>query len=90
MKFLKPLLLSAFLLFSGVFVASYTAPEGNGHVGDTASYAAPEGNGNFSTASYAAPKAMGIPIQRDTRPTVRGPGNCLGSRKRPLKPETRT
>ena len=59
MKFLKPLLLSAFLLFSGVFVASYTAPEGNGHVGDTASYAAPEGNGNFSTASYAAPEGNG-------------------------------
>jgi hypothetical protein len=59
MKFLKPVLLGAFLLFSGVFVASYASPEGNGHVGDTASYAAPEGNGNFSTASYAAPEGNG-------------------------------
>ena len=90
MKFLKPVLLSGFLLFSGVFVASYASPEGNGHVGDTASYTAPEGNGHFAPPPMRLQKAMGIPIQRDTRPTVRGPGNCLGSRKRPLKPETRT
>jgi hypothetical protein len=50
MKLLKPALLGAFLLLSGVFVASYAAPEGTGHVGDTASYAAPEGNGHIDTA----------------------------------------
>ncbi|WGJ13509.1 hypothetical protein QEV83_12475 [Methylocapsa sp. D3K7] len=50
MKLLKSTLLGAFLIFSGVFVASYASPEGNGHVGDTASYAAPEGNGHTDTA----------------------------------------
>lgn len=60
MKFLKLVLLSGFLLLSGVFVASYASPEGNGHVGDTASYTAPEGNGHVGdTASYAAPEGNG-------------------------------
>ncbi|HZM08296.1 MAG TPA: hypothetical protein VFC11_07590 [Methylocella sp.] len=50
MKLLKPALLGAFLLLSGVLFASYASPEGTGHVGDTASYAAPEGNGHIDTA----------------------------------------
>lgn len=54
MKLLKPALLGAFLLLSGVLFASYASPEGTGHVGDTASYAAPEGNGHIDTALRAA------------------------------------
>jgi hypothetical protein len=67
MKLLKPALLGAFLLLSGVFVASYAAPEGTGHVGEP--------------PPTRRQKATGIAIQRDTRPNVRDPGKCLGSRK---------
>jgi len=50
MNILKLAFLGFTLLFSGVAVAAYASPEGNGHVGDTASYAAPEGNGHVDIA----------------------------------------
>jgi hypothetical protein len=46
MKIFRIALFGSALLLSGAAFASYAAPEGNGHVGDTASYAAPEDNGN--------------------------------------------
>ncbi|HZM08301.1 MAG TPA: hypothetical protein VFC11_07615 [Methylocella sp.] len=58
MNVLKIAFLGSALVFSGVAVASYAAPEGNGNF-STASYAAPESNGNFSNASYAAPEGNG-------------------------------
>jgi len=59
MNFLKLAFLGSALLFSGVAVAAYASPEGNGHV-DIATYASPEGNGHVGdTASYAAPEGNG-------------------------------
>lgn len=78
MNVLKIAFLGSALVFSGVAVASYAAPEGNGNSSSasyaapegnanfsTASYAAPEGNGNFSSASYAAPEGTAIPAMRN-------------------------
>ncbi|WP_026608454.1 hypothetical protein [Methylocapsa acidiphila] len=59
MKILKITLFGAALVLAAPAFATYAAPEGNGHVGDTASYAAPEGNGHVDTASYAAPEGNG-------------------------------
>lgn len=50
MYILKIVFLGCALLFSGAAVASYAAPEGNGHVGDTATSTSPEGNGHAGIA----------------------------------------
>ena len=49
MNVLKIAFLGSALVFSGVAVASYAAPEGNGNFSN-ASYAAPEGNGHTGDA----------------------------------------
>jgi uncharacterized membrane-anchored protein len=71
----KVALLSAALLASGSALATYAAPEGNGHAIDTAAYA-PEGNGHtIDTATYAAPEGNGHAIDTASYTSPEGQPN---------------